>query len=806
MAESVVKVRGDTSHAVRELGNLDKSLGGLNISAGLATKALAGITAAGGAVAFAIKKTMDSVDELAKTSRTLGMTAADLQAFRNSAELAGVGSDELTASLRRLQVNIGEALVKGTGPAKDALDRLGLSMQELQGLDAGQQFQKIAEEVAKISDPALRAATATQLLGRQGPRLLEAADNIERMQQQAKQLGINLSDVDTAAIERANDSITELVKIVQGFIQKLAAELAPAIIAIAERIKAVVMQMGGLDKIIRERVIPAFKIAAQVAAALVVFLTVTKLTAGVIALAKFTVIAAKSLRAAAVGALLLNKAVAVTPLGRINSLVGAVGRIAVRAAPAILGILGIKMAVDAVDDAFGGLDNDIARITAELNNIPPPLQQGADLTNVISDNIVKARQAHEKFVQGLEENIRLQQDILKLGDDEAQIRQVIRQEQEKYSGANADIIRDLLEQESILKRQIILEQEKNAELVKSLEPTSNLSKELRELERLSMKFNDNMTDKEIAAAIQAQAVAANELSMVLNGQSIATVNQENKIKELMRTEIARYDKIFALEREKARALDTFNELERNSVLLSLDEQQKLQNAKIRFLDEYNAKYKQALQQQMAAEQQANLQLQGIVVGGIKIRSVGEEEAKKIVADRQAFENKTTMEKTQFGIQQGAELFTALGAQNKKAFEAAKAFNIANAIMNTFMGATRALALPFPFNLIAAGAVIATGMAQVSQIRSQQYSGRQGGGPIAAGMPYLVGEAGPEIIRAPAGGGTVIPNHKMGGGGAVNVNFTINAIDTQGIDELLIERKSVITSIIQDAMLEQGQRF
>jgi hypothetical protein len=153
------------------------------------------------------------------------------------------------------------------------------------------------------------------------------------------------------------------------------------------------------------------------------------------------------------------------------------------------------------------------------------------------------------------------------------------------------------------------------------------------------------------------------------------------------------------------------------------------------------------------------------------------------------------------------VFSALGAQNKKAFELAKAFNIANAIMNTYMAATKALATyPPPFNFIAAAAAVGMGLAQVAQIRSQQYSGRAMGGPIAAGMPYLVGEKGPEIIRAPAGGGTVIPNDQLAGGGGVTVNFNINAIDSQGIDDVLINRRDTIRGIISDAMLEKGQRF
>lgn len=170
-----------------------------------------------------------------------------------------------------------------------------------------------------------------------------------------------------------------------------------------------------------------------------------------------------------------------------------------------------------------------------------------------------------------------------------------------------------------------------------------------------------------------------------------------------------------------------------------------------------------------------------------------------------FEMKTTAEKTQFAMEQGAQIFSALGAQNKKAFEAAKAFNIANAVMNTYMAVTKALAsYPFPFSLIAAGGALAFGLAQVAQIRSQQYSGRQLGGPVMGGQSYLVGENGPELFTPNTTGG-ITRNNDLQAGGTTNINFTIVANDAQGFDDLLLQRRGMITQMIADAQLERGMR-
>jgi hypothetical protein len=179
--------------------------------------------------------------------------------------------------------------------------------------------------------------------------------------------------------------------------------------------------------------------------------------------------------------------------------------------------------------------------------------------------------------------------------------------------------------------------------------------------------------------------------------------------------------------------------------------------------------------------------------------------KQIAQDRANFEKKTDLEKTQWAIDNMGQTFAALGQQNKKAFEASKALNIATAIMNTYQGATKALATyPWPFGMIAAGLAIATGMLQVNQIRSQQYSGRALGGPVMGGRPYMVGENGPELFT-PNTTGNITRNSELQNQAPTNVTFNIQANDTAGFDQLLSQRRGLITQIIRDANQERGQR-
>jgi len=49
--------------------------------------------------------------------------------------------------------------------------------------------------------------------------------------------------------------------------------------------------------------------------------------------------------------------------------------------------------------------------------------------------------------------------------------------------------------------------------------------------------------------------------------------------------------------------------------------------------------------------------------------------------------------------------------------------------------------------------------------------RAGGGPVASGGAYLVGELGPELFIPSSGGGTIIPNDRVSGGSKITINVT-----------------------------------
>ena len=166
---------------------------------------------------------------------------------------------------------------------------------------------------------------------------------------------------------------------------------------------------------------------------------------------------------------------------------------------------------------------------------------------------------------------------------------------------------------------------------------------------------------------------------------------------------------------------------------------------------------------------------------------------------------TEDQKVQFAMDAGTAVLGELGKQNKAAFKAAKALAIAQAVINTAQGATKALAQGGVFGPILAGLVIAAGAVQIAAINSQQYQGRKNGGLVQKGTPYVVGEGGAPEMFIPNRTGTIIPNGNLSGSQNVNVTFNINAVDAAGVDDLLLERRGLITNIIREATEANGRR-
>ena len=230
-------------------------------------------------------------------------------------------------------------------------------------------------------------------------------------------------------------------------------------------------------------------------------------------------------------------------------------------------------------------------------------------------------------------------------------------------------------------------------------------------------------------------------------------------------------------------------------------------------------------------------------------------ARSAEVDRQIEAEKRLDGKSKESLAKIAQLEKKKEAIERKQFERNKKLQIANAIISTASAAAMAYTLGPVIGPILAAAITALGLAQVAIIKKQTF---QGGGTEPAaqntaltigqrsnavdvaqgtsagelsflrggrttgqdlggaggamgrrgyadgGEGIVVGERGPEII-SPSVPVDITPNFALGGG-TQNVNFTINAVDAAGVEDVLTNQRGNIIRMIREAANENGERF
>ena len=186
---------------------------------------------------------------------------------------------------------------------------------------------------------------------------------------------------------------------------------------------------------------------------------------------------------------------------------------------------------------------------------------------------------------------------------------------------------------------------------------------------------------------------------------------------------------------------------------------------------------------------------------LKKESYQDKIRKQGAIDLAKFTAQTETEKTMHVAGELQKQFAASASHSKKLFAVNKAFQIGQAIMNTYAGASKALAsYPPPLNFLLAAGVVTAGLGQVAQIRSQSFDGGgfTGGGARAGGVD---GKGGFPAILHP---NETVVDHTKGQGMGVSVNFNIQANDTAGFDRLLQSRRGQIVSMINQAVNDRGR--
>ena len=206
-------------------------------------KAGAGFTAFGAALVAplvaATKSFLDFGDTVDKISARTGAGAEFISALGFAAEQSGADIQTLEKAIVGQQRTIND-LNQGLATAADSYEVLGLTAKDLVGLGVEDSFTLIAQRLSEVKDPSLRAATALEIFGKAGQKLIpllnggEAA--IKKYVDQANKAGLVINQEDAKTAADLADALNMAQRALQGLQLKIGASLAKQFTLVIDKI------------------------------------------------------------------------------------------------------------------------------------------------------------------------------------------------------------------------------------------------------------------------------------------------------------------------------------------------------------------------------------------------------------------------------------------------------------------------------------------------------------------------------------------------------------------------------------------
>jgi hypothetical protein len=222
----LLEVRSKVDSGARNLPVLMAAVGK---AATAATAAIAGVTLAAARYA----------DVAAKTSDRLGIQVDEYAALAVAADLADVSVSALISSSQSY-ARQAEAAASGSKRQAEAFARLGIDAEE--ALNSNESFAavlpRIIDGLQAIEQPALRAATAQQVLGRGardlGPMIRGGSEALEASRRIVSEWGLSLTRDVTDPSEQLNDAISLLGARARGMAITFGLRVVPAALRLTE--------------------------------------------------------------------------------------------------------------------------------------------------------------------------------------------------------------------------------------------------------------------------------------------------------------------------------------------------------------------------------------------------------------------------------------------------------------------------------------------------------------------------------------------------------------------------------------------
>lgn len=235
------------------LKGVGTAIGGVGASAGKARDKLLGLGATlgitGTGMVMLVTSMASSAAEVQNWSNRLGVSTGYLQEMQYAAGQYGVEQDALIDGMKELSLRADEFALTGKGGGAEAFQRLGLSEKQIKGTMGNTEalFELVTKQLGKVTNVAKRQRLVDELFGGSGGEQMAewvsvGADQRAKLIEEARNLGVVLSDADIKAGRDFNNQMKQMSGVLDGVRNTVGAALLPALSKMIDRFKELFIQ------------------------------------------------------------------------------------------------------------------------------------------------------------------------------------------------------------------------------------------------------------------------------------------------------------------------------------------------------------------------------------------------------------------------------------------------------------------------------------------------------------------------------------------------------------------------------------
>lgn len=238
------------SYARQTGARINRSFSSIQSAVGRGFRALGsalgpfGVALSAGAIVAGARSIINSIDEIGKQSRNLGVSAEYFQKLKYAAERTNTPLENITTAISRIRRAAGDAKL-GNVESLKIFQQLKIDLDELDKLNPEELFDRVTSALSNMTDARERDAVAAKLFEESYARMTNFMNEYKKLGDELASRGGIISSEHVAAAEEFNDACTNIKQnlvawsVNSGFIEQLQkiAEGLSAAASNAERLK-----------------------------------------------------------------------------------------------------------------------------------------------------------------------------------------------------------------------------------------------------------------------------------------------------------------------------------------------------------------------------------------------------------------------------------------------------------------------------------------------------------------------------------------------------------------------------------------